>query len=99
MKCEDCKSHVCEECGNCKCSEWIKCSERLPNVGDCALFYFPMSWDNKPKMITLILYDYKWKQEGKEQCIKMLRTLDLGKSYRIEDCSHWQELPEPPKDN
>ncbi len=78
--------------------QWIKCSEKLPEDGSCCLFYFPTSWDKKPKIMSLIVYPYKWKQLESEFQTKMLSTLDLNKSYRIEDSTHWMLLPESPKD-
>lgn len=66
---------------------WIKCSERLPEVGDKVLVRIPVcNYFN--------IENAEYKGDGRFLCA-WFSTRGKGCAY---DVTHWQPLPEPPKD-
>ncbi len=66
--------------------EWIKCSDRLPELYEAVLF-----WDNYYKGIHVGSYG-----EGDDEDFIWAGEEGI---YDLDDISHWMPLPEPPDDD
>ncbi|MCY1276903.1 hypothetical protein D3C76_830170 [compost metagenome] len=90
-------------------SEWIKCSERLPEPGVLVMVYQPSRPEDHPGTIRIEFDaidpesdgDY-WMVHGENYehfcCIAKGGDCDwIGPSERA-PYTHWMPLPEPPKD-
>ena len=72
-------------------SEWIKCSERLPEIEDASVLAY---WPSNGGMDMVHIYDYfKDITAGVDDNGVQLYT----KWYIESGVTHWMPLPEPPK--
>lgn len=62
---------------------WIKCSERIPAIGEHVLFYD-----------GICRVHYGWRSALSGQWHSQTTAV----SYPLNGIDHWQPLPEPPKD-
>jgi len=76
-------------------SEWIKCSERQPEIGQGVLI-------SDGKLVTAAKYAPAWHtaEDGGRQWWWFdalgYGGCDMGAEYRGEDVTHWMPLPLPP---
>jgi hypothetical protein len=89
MECKDCKSTACFECGKCKCAEWIKCSEILPEIGVSVL-----STDGELIATTSMNYNDYTKEYYWSYFSSGCGCCDTD----MKNVTHWMPLPSPPKD-
>lgn len=85
----ECRSGPCPICNGRKMTEWIKCSERLPNVdSEREIIIY-----NKFCLTTERVYDHRYYQCN----CKEFGALGLRYSFN-HSSTWWLELPEPPND-
>jgi len=76
-------------------SEWIKCTDRLPEIDKYVLCYVASNFPEQ-RFRILKLYIYQWSQKG---IIKSMPMFSEGhRSWNVQDISHWCELPEVPNE-
>ena len=68
-------------------TEWIKCSERLPNRGDHVIYY-----DYLDNSVNCGYMSYITDSR------RRWYSLDARDESKDCDVTHWAELPEPPND-
>lgn len=78
--------------GNEAMSEWVKCSDRMPELGEWVLCSIKSMFTRAP-MLVLKAYIYA----KDTQYEKMMFKSD-DKTWRIEEIERWMPLPPPPKE-
>lgn len=68
-------------------TEWIKCSDRLPEEFTAVLVYFKTGGITVCELREKELHPRRW----------YIVDFDEGDlDYRMDDITHWAKLPEPP---
>lgn len=73
-------------------SKWIKCSDRLPSVGD---------WDNPTFVLVIGTPSEKWNckvQVATYESYGFCIPCDRDDHYLITDVTHWSPIPESPNE-
>lgn len=76
--------------------QWIKCCDKLPEEDSWVLCYLTKNCVEEPIILSLQFYFYKWKESGEIKLTPMFKS--IGRSYLLNDITHWMPLPTPPKD-
>ena len=86
-------------------NEWIKCSERLPNLYDFVLVCANFQGTGEPKPIQIARRSGGW---ADNECWEFVNTIqrnnvtgawmDIEYPMNMDDITHWMPLPEPPHD-
>lgn len=77
-----------------KASEWVKCSNFLPEKDQEVLCF--LTGHLGKKIYVLQFYIYKYTESGTIKEMPMFKSID--RSFRLEDVTHWRELPKEPDD-
>ena len=71
-------------------SEWVKCSDKLPDDCDCVLIYCPITHS---QAVAYLIYDI-----DRIPITFIINDFDESdQTIHVEDISHWMKLPPPPK--
>ena len=77
--------------------EWIKCSDRLPDLYQWVLVTNSPKGTGEPRCINLFrLTDRNW--ESLSMIVESPTFSDIIGDLFYEDVTHWMPLPQPPKD-
>lgn len=69
--------------------EWIKCSERMPKEDELVICYGREFMRDAPTVTVGSWNKYGWSSRDWDGC---------GGYDTLAEITHWQELPEPPKE-
>lgn len=72
---------------------WIKCSERLPDIG---INVWAHNKDKKEQAIYVRLFTKVG--DGSWSWFKVLGECEISFGHSLKDITHWQPLPSPPKE-
>ena len=76
-------------------SEWIKLSDRLPEINEHVLFFEP--GPNEPCRVGCLIKQKDHMADGSSEWHIYLRDLHTGSTMTLGWFTHWMPLPEPPK--
>lgn len=75
-------------------SEWIKCSERMPNPGERCLFYRPLAGNSQDEVMAVKVAKYDMGQCWQSTVPDGSRPCNPSEGYC--HVTHWMPLPPPP---